>query len=293
MAEALSSGGEATLEIAQQRKIESSERRSRYRLLHAGERDDAFAGRCALAIMSKTPRPGKVKTRLSPPLTLEQSAALNVCFLRDTARNIAEVTVQTNAVGLICYTPVGDEALFNGLLDENFALIAQRGEGFGKRLHAATEDILSCGFGSVCLIDSDSPTIPQQALVQAVRALEREGERAVLGPSADGGYYLIGLKQAHARPFECISWSTSSVFEETIERCAEARLEVERLPLWYDVDDAATLKLCEAELLDGRPPVFATACGFDAQATREFLRSRRAGLVSGGADEPSEDEVVA
>jgi len=71
---------------------------------------------CALAVMAKAPRPGKVKTRLSPPLTPEEAAALNTCFLKDTTRNIADVAEQGNAAGVICYTPAGDEAAFDRLL---------------------------------------------------------------------------------------------------------------------------------------------------------------------------------
>ena len=164
-----------------------------YEVLTVGERDAGRAGMCALAVMAKAPRAGKVKTRLAPPLTLEGAAALNVCFLRDTTANIDAVCERGGAAGLVCYTPVGDESAFDGLLPESFALIAQRGDGFGERLLAAAEDILACGYGAVCLIDSDSPTMPAEALEMAVRELAREGDRIVLGGSDDGGYYLIGM----------------------------------------------------------------------------------------------------
>ncbi len=221
--------------------------------------------------MAKAPRPGKVKTRLAPPLTLEQTAALNICFLRDTTCNIAEVAQGGGADGIICYTPVGDEVAFDGLLPADFKLIAQRGDGFGERLHCAAADLLACGFAAVCLIDSDSPTLPGSALRSAVEALLAPGYRVVLGGSDDGGYYLIGLKAAHREVFERITWSTSSVLAETRERAAEAGLEVVELPLWYDVDDGATLRLLAAELLDGTRPAFASVDGYDATATRGFL----------------------
>jgi rSAM/selenodomain-associated transferase 1 len=222
--------------------------------------------------MAKAPRAGKVKTRLSPPLTLEQSASLNIGFLRDTARNIVEVAAVSPAAGLIAYTPVGDEALFDGILPEEFALVPQRGDGFGQRLLFAAEDILAAGYGAVCLIDSDSPTLPTQALQQAVQALALPGDRVVLGPSQDGGYYLIGLKFPHAEPFENISWSTSSVFQQTIERVRAAKIELVELPLWYDVDDEATLKILTAELIDGVTPPFATIAGYNAASTRQLLK---------------------
>jgi len=225
----------------------------------------------ALAVMSKAPRAGKVKTRLSPPLSMEQCAELNICFLRDTTRNIAEVVLASPSAGMVCYTPAGDEEAFNGLLPDGFTLICQRGSSFGERLLCATQDMLACGFGSVCLIDSDSPTLPASALAEAVRELNRPGDRIVLGGSDDGGYYLIGLKQAHARVFDEITWSTSRVYSETVERVREIGVPLVELPLWYDVDDAATLDTVSNELLRNCPPHFARTAGYDAHETRGFL----------------------
>jgi glycosyltransferase A (GT-A) superfamily protein (DUF2064 family) len=172
---------------------------------------------------------------------------------------------------LISYTPIGDEGLFEGVVPEGFALVAQREGDFGQRLLGAAEEILGCGFGSVCLIDSDSPTAPRAAYEQAVRELAREGERVVLGPAQDGGYYLIGMKRARAEVFAGIAWSTGSVYAETCERARAAGIEVVELPLWYDVDDAATLEILRAELLAGMRPGFAVMDGYDARWTRELL----------------------
>ena len=256
-----------------------------YRMLKPNSPDPDFAGKCALAVMAKAPRPGKVKTRLSPPLTLEQTAALNICFLRDTVANLSLVP---GSFGLVCYTPVGDEAAFNGLLPASFSLIPQRGDAFGERLLAAAEDILSCGFSGVCLIDSDSPTVPHDAFKQAVTLLARPGDRVVLGPSHDGGYYLIGMKAAHAEPFSGISWSTSSVAADTRERCRDAGLELVELPLWYDVDDEQTLNILEQELVDSTKPHFTdpTLLGYPAASTREFLQER-ASLSAADSDTAS------
>jgi rSAM/selenodomain-associated transferase 1 len=247
-----------------------------YPILERGVRWPGAEGRCALAVMSKAPRPGKVKTRLQPPLSAEEAAALNVCFLRDTTENIAAVAAGGGAQGLVCYTPIGDEEAFDGLLPPDFGLISQRGDGFGERLHCAAEDILSCGFTAVCLIDSDSPTVPETVLQEAVAALAAPGERVVLGPSHDGGYYLIGLKALEPRVFECITWSTPSVYTETVERVREASLELQQLPIWYDVDDATSLATLQAELLHGQHPPFARTAGYSAPRTRDFLAERAA-----------------
>jgi len=123
------------------------------------------------------------------------------------------------------------------LLPETFKLLGQRGEGFGERLFYATEDLLAVGYESVCLIDSDSPTLPSALLQAAVSALALDGDRVVLGAADDGGYYLIGLKRAHRQLFEKLDWSTPRVLSQTVERAAEINLEVEMLPVWYDVDD--------------------------------------------------------
>ena len=219
--------------------------------------------------MAKAPRPGKVKTRLSPPLTPEQAAALNVCFIRDTADNLRQVTQASDSHGVIAYTPVGDEDAFDNLLPPGFQLIAQRGEGFGERLLYVCEDLFACGFTSVCLIDSDSPTMPQSALRHAVALLERPGDRVVLGGADDGGYYLIGLKQPHRRLFEQIDWSTERVLGQTLERAKEIGLNAELLQMWYDVDDAANLERLRRELL----PVHGEGSGFDARHTRGYLQS--------------------
>src|SRR6266849_4964031 len=128
--------------------------------------DSSASGRCALAVMTKAPRAGQVKTRLVPPLTPDEAARLNVCFLRDTAAAIAEATGEI-ARGIAVYTPVGAEAAYTEILPVNFELVAQRGDKFGERLACATEDLFRIGFHSVCLIDSDTPTVSAEIYAEA------------------------------------------------------------------------------------------------------------------------------
>jgi rSAM/selenodomain-associated transferase 1 len=207
-------------------------------------------------MMIKAPRAGASKTRLVPPLTHEEAAQLSAGFLRDTAENIAQVCAESSegaerAVDAIAaYTPLGAETAFDGLLPREFALLPQRGESFGERLFYAAADLLSVGYESCCLIDSDSPTLPRALLTAAIEELSRPGERIVLGPADDGGYYLIGMRRAHRRLFEEIAWSTAEVSAQTIARAREINLEVALLPAWYDVDDAATLRRLCVELFD-------------------------------------------
>lgn len=239
-----------------------------HRVLDPRRGDSVPPGLCALAVMTKAPQAGRVKTRLTPPLSPAEAAALNTCFLRDTAAAILRTADGKRATGIAVYTPVGAEAAYAGILPQGFALVPQRGEAFGERLSAATQDLLQLGFDSLCLIDSDSPTVPEKAFTEAVELLARDEESVVLGPSDDGGYYLIGLKKLHRRLFDKIEWSTERVLEQTIEAAREIGVTVHLLPTWYDVDDYKTLSRLFHELFS----VNGThGSGFGAPATREFL----------------------
>lgn len=237
-----------------------------HRVLDPSKGDRVSSGLTALAVMTKAPQAGRVKTRLTPPLTPVEAAALNTCFLRDTAAAISEAGGKAQGVGV--YTPVGAESAYSEILPGEFILVPQRGDKFGERLLAATHDLLQLGFSAVCLIDSDSPTVPSNAFGQAVEYLSRAEDSVVLGPSDDGGYYLIGLKNPHRELFDRIDWSTERVLEQTIAAAREIDLPVHLLPVWYDVDDRATLsRLCQ-ELFGSNGT---TPGGFAAPATRDFL----------------------
>src|SRR6266704_303974 len=232
------------------------------RVLDPNLPDSGASGLCALAVMTKAPQAGRVKTRLVPPLTPEEAAELNRCFLRDTAtailracshRPVADGGKTARAVGVAVYTPVGAESVYTDILPADFSLLPQRGDEFGERLYFAVEDLFKCGFASLCLIDSDSPTVPSENFEQAVELLSASEDRVVLGPSDDGGYYLIGMKKPHRHLFEQIDWSTERVLNQTMQRATEIGIEVKLLPTGYDVDDGASLhRLCNELLLDTR-----------------------------------------
>ncbi len=203
---------------------------------------------CGIAIMAKASHPGRCKTRLVPPLTFDAAAALNTAFLRDIGANIAAAARQSPIQGMAAYHPIGEESFFDEVLPADFRLVPPREAGFGMGLIHAARDILAAGYGSMCLVNSDSPTLPSVYLAEAARLLALPGDRVVLGPAADGGYYLIGLKRFHLRMFEEVDWSTERVFRQSLARAAEIGLEVATLPAWYDVDDHETLAALAEEL---------------------------------------------
>jgi len=211
---------------------------------------------CAMAVMAKAPRPNHAKTRLVPPLTPHQAAALSACFLRDMTENIREAGRSVPLAGYVAYAPAGTEALFDDMLAPGTGLVLADGsiptpagiDGFGRSLFHAAASLLGRGYGAVCLVNSDSPTLPTAYLQHAAAALAQPGEQMVLGVSEDGGYYLIGLKAPHAALFRDIAWSTDQVAAETLARAAMSGLDVVALPMWFDVDDAASLARLTEEL---------------------------------------------
>jgi len=236
---------------------------------------------CAMAVMAKAPRSGEVKTRLVPPLRAEEAAMLSACFLKDITANFSAASGTVPIAGYIAYSPPESGTLFRSLVSPEIRLLASRRIGLGLSLLDATEDLLAAGYGAACLVNSDSPTLPTSILVEAAEALSAPGDRVVLGPASDGGYYLIGLKQPHRRLFEDIAWSTAQVFRQTVERAASIELEVVTLPPWYDVDDAISLGWLCREVLTGRRPPDCTRQGYAAPDTGAYLRS----LAASGAGE--------
>jgi hypothetical protein len=207
---------------------------------------------CGIAFMAKASAPGRAKTRLVPPLTFEEAAALNTAFLQDVADNVLlaahDAERHGGIAGYAAYGPPGSEDFFRRTLPGGIGLIEAWRQNFGDCLLHTIEEIFARGHASAVVLNSDSPTLPTAFLVETAAALARPGDRAVLGPSSDGGYYLLGLKTAHRHMFENIAWSTEQVARQTLERAREIGLEVHRLPVWYDVDDVDGLRRLSAEL---------------------------------------------
>jgi uncharacterized protein len=243
---------------------------------------------CAIGVMAKAPRAGRSKTRLCPPLLAEQAAALSAAFLRDTTENLAAASRTAPIRGLIAYAPVGSISSFDGTIADGTGFLLADGIsgfdgdmpadvlGFGRCLLHAVQAMLSQGFGAACVLNSDSPTLPTQLLALAAHTLLEAGDRVVLGPAEDGGYYLLGVKAPHARLFADIAWSTDSVADATRARARKLGLEVVELPVWYDVDDRVSLNRLLREISGIRSggclPLW------PAQATAAALR--RIGLVA-------------
>jgi len=211
---------------------------------------DRLSKTVAVGVMTKAPEAGRSKTRLCPPLTPEQAAALSAAFLRDTTDSMAAAARRAPIVGYAAYAPIGSEALLGRHLAPGTVLLPADGsppmpwgiQGFGRCLHHAIQSMLARGHTAACVLSADSPTLPTGLLVQAAQLLLAPGERAVLGPAEDGGYYLLGLKTAHPAIFSDIAWSTASVAEQTRDRARGLGLPLVELNTWYDVDSIVSLR---------------------------------------------------
>jgi uncharacterized protein len=217
----------------------------------------------AVAIMAKAPRAGEVKTRLCPPLSPEEAAALYHCFLLD---KVEQVRALPGARPAIAYTPAERRSFFEALAP-GFVLLLQRGADLGERLANGFEALFAARHAAVLLIDSDTPTLPTAWLAWACASLAASPADVVLGPSEDGGYYLIGLRKLHRELFADVRWSTPEVLPETLRRARSLGLVVATVPPWFDVDTADDLARLRSTL--------ATVPAGAARHTRRFLEEGR------------------
>ena len=202
--------------------------------------------------MAKASVPGPAKTRLVPPLTAAEAASFNTAFLEDVSANLLAAAQTGGVQGYVAYGPPGARQFFIDTLPGGIGLVDAWFPDFGDCLFKAIDELLAVGHAAAAVLNSDSPTLPTALLVEAATVLAQPGDRAVIGPSTDGGYYLLGVKRAHRRLFEDIEWSTEHVARQSFERAQEIGLEVHWLPAWYDVDDVSTLRQLRSELFDGR-----------------------------------------
>lgn len=189
-----------------------------------------------LGVVAKRPANGHTKTRLCPPLDGEAAARLYEGFLADTIDLIRQTPDVERS---IAFLPAGAEAYFHQLAPD-FSLTLQQGDDLGARLDNLLAEALANGVGQAVVMDSDSPTLPSRYLEEAFAALDR-GADVVLGPTDDGGYYLIGLARPQPRLLREVPMSTSTVLQDTLALAHTLGLKTALLPSWYDVDTIADL----------------------------------------------------
>ncbi|MAQ92217.1 MAG: hypothetical protein CMM84_01610 [Rhodothermaceae bacterium] len=192
--------------------------------------------RPALIVFAKAPEAGRVKTRLSPALTPADAAALYEAFLRDALDRYARLGAEAGGPAVRLYL-AGDPG---DLVPDGVSVHPQRGDGLGERMLRAFVETFAAGHDRAIVVGTDHPTLPEAFFGLTFEALD-DPLTAVLGPSDDGGYYLLGLNDIVPDLFD-MAYSHPDVFEDTLERVMEVDLTPVVLPPHYDVDDVATLR---------------------------------------------------
>jgi len=191
----------------------------------------------ALAVMAKVPIPGTVKTRLTPPLSEEQACDLYRALLLDQLDNL---TALSDVDLYIAFTPAGAAGFFENLAPPAFQCFPQRGAGLGARMDQVFSELRRRGHQNLVLIGADLPVLPLEILRRAFAELE--SSQVMLGPSQDGGYYLVGMNRPTPEIFSGMTWSHDGVLAQTLAKLREGGIAFALLPQWFDIDTAADIE---------------------------------------------------
>ena len=195
----------------------------------------------ALILFARDPILGKVKTRLSPFLEEDVILKLYTCFLQDSLDNIRQAKNVDRFVGV---APSNESGFFTGMLGSDIRMFVQEGENLGDKMRGAIQGRFTEGYERVVIIGSDSPSLPASYINKAMSS----DKDMVLGPSTDGGYYLIGMRGKVVEVFKDVTWGTETVLQETCEHLVQNGASLDLLPVWYDVDTPEDLKFFKTHL---------------------------------------------
>jgi len=196
----------------------------------------------ALILFAKDPVAGQVKTRLSSLLDNSTTLSLYHHFLRDSIEKICSVAGVDRFIGIASDPQTG---YFEDVSQSHpIQLFVQEGDSLGERMRRAFKNRFKEGYERVVIIGADSPTLPTAYIEQALQSQKE----VVIGPSTDGGYYLIGMQGKVTDVFESVSWGTDQVLSETLNVLKDQRAEAELLPVWYDVDLPEDLRFLKTHL---------------------------------------------
>jgi len=192
---------------------------------------------CVLCFV-KYPEKGQVKLRLAVDLDEDVVVELYRNFVLD----VVSILKTLDAPFYLCFSPLNAQKKFREWLGSAYSYVPQEGNDLGERMKNGFCYAFTEGFRRVILVGSDSPDLPRDFFRNAI--VELQTHDIVLGPSSDGGYYLIGFRDHTFLPsvFDKISWSSSTVFQETIEKIKNAGRSLSLLPAWSDVDTISDLK---------------------------------------------------
>ena len=195
---------------------------------------------CALVIMAKAPCAGRVKTRLEPAVPPDALVALYRCLIEDTVA----LARQAGGPRIAVVCPCGDGADVARWLDVE--VVEQEGDGLAAGLDSVFRLFVGDGCRRVIAFNGDTPHLPPDTLTGAFTLLARHD--LVVGPTEDGGYYLVGTTRAHGGLFAADGLGTGGALRALLARAAERGLGVALTEAWYDVDEGSDLARLGLEL---------------------------------------------
>jgi len=216
----------------------------------------------AIVLFARDPVAGKVKTRLAPFLSEDLILELYTCFLNDSIEKICKVGDADRFIGV---TPSDSSGYFSRMSAQRpVTVFMQEGADLGEKMLSAFQARFDEGYEQVAIIGSDSPSLPAAYIENALNS----NKDLTIGPSTDGGYYLIGMRQKPVDVFSGdMDWGSEKILAQTLDRVKKRECSLELLPLWYDVDRADDLKFLKTHL-----ELIAQAGYEDIGTTGEFLK---------------------
>jgi rSAM/selenodomain-associated transferase 1 len=194
-----------------------------------------------LIVFAKAPRPGLVKTRLSPPFSLDECAEFYREMLSDVLAASAAFAAELALEPVLAFHPPEAANELIGLAPPGYRLHPQRGAGLGERMAHAASEAAAAGAERILIRGSDSPALPRSVLEEAIARLDR-GVDVVLSPDQGGGYALVGMRRPDRRLFE-LPMSTRGVLEQTLSRAKSLGLRADTISGAFDLDIVGDLQL--------------------------------------------------
>jgi rSAM/selenodomain-associated transferase 1 len=204
--------------------------------------------------MAKAPLAGQVKTRLLPALTTQEAANLSRSLLVDQLIQLQELDATDF---YLVFAPDDARLLMTELAPPRFCLLSQQGDDLGARMAAVFAKLFQLGHKNIVLIGGDLPPVPLRYFAEAYAFLESSNQRVVLGPSRDGGYYLVGCNQPTPEVFQSMTWSHGQVLAQTRDKLIRMKIDYHLLPPWFDIDTPDDLRYLQSvldTLLEKRMP---------------------------------------
>jgi uncharacterized protein len=208
----------------------------------------------AVIIFAKAPVAGQVKTRLCPPLTPDEAASLHGSLVLDVLERCQSLK---GAACILAGTPSSHHPFFRAM-EARFKIPVwdQMGDDLGTRMVSVFQKAFDSSYRTAIVIGTDIPGIDQTLLMSAGKSLQDYD--VVLGPTVDGGYYLLGLRSPEPELFEQMPWSTNQVYALTKQKIEASGLSVKILPELRDLDTVEDLQAFIQDAKDRQNPIFSS-----------------------------------